>query len=108
MAKEQRQTAFDEQELDSPKLLAALGKTQQAKIAHSTMKTKVRDKEGKNENEMVEALDALLASLELEDGVIYRCGQYVITPEETGGKEVTYTTQKKHKFTVKVDKPSDD
>lgn len=101
-ATEQLQAEFEENQLEDADLLALLGKMQKAKEAAKVARAKLSEGLGAKEREAKEAAEVFMQGLELQDDVTYRCGQFQIVPGFRGGTDVSFTTEKKRRFAVKV------
>lgn len=101
-AKDQPQMELEENTLEDADLLALLRKMEAAKLVAKEARKSVSEGPGAAEKEAAEAADVFMQGLDLKDDVTYRCGQFQITPGFRGGTDVSFTTDKKHKFAVKV------
>lgn len=101
-ATEQPQMGLEENLLEDPDLLALLRTMQAAKLTAKEARKKVSEGPGAKETQAKEAADVHMQGLDLQNDVTYRCGQFQITPSVTGGTDVSFTTDKKRRFAVKV------
>lgn len=101
-ATEQPQVGLEDNMLEDSDLLAVLERMQKAKVAAKMTRSKISENQGTKEREAKEAAEVFMQGLELEDDVTYRCGQFQIVPSMKGGTDVSFTTEKKRRFAVKV------
>ncbi len=101
-AKDRPQMELEENLLEDADLLALLRQMQQAKLTAKEAPKKVTEGPGAKEKAAEEAANVFMDGLNLEDDVTYRCGQFQIVPGFRGGTDVSFTTDKRHRFAVKV------
>lgn len=96
-AKEDPQTQIDEEVIEDEGLLALLRDEKDKKDRLSEETARVKTAFGQPAADATEAADVALRAKELDESGVYRCGNFRLTPEKSGGKKVAYTTTEKMK-----------